>query len=74
MSVWIRTQDKERLVKIESIQLSGRKLKGLSPLHPMGITLGKYESEESAASAMENIQGSIKKATGCNILVEMPAY
>lgn len=74
MSMWIRTQDKTRLAKLDSIQLTGKKIKGFSQFHALGLTLGKYESEESAASALDSLQSKIKSESGYHMVFEMPAF
>lgn len=74
MSLWIRTQDKMRLVKLDSLQLTGKKIKGFSQFHALGLTLGKYESQESAASALDSLQSKIKGETDYHTVFEMPAF
>ncbi|MCK4762466.1 MAG: hypothetical protein KAW12_09735 [Candidatus Aminicenantes bacterium] len=72
MSYWVRTQDKKNLVQLERILLNGKKVKGYSQMHPLGITLGSYGSEDRAAGVVDAMQGKIGSAAGLHIFFEMP--
>jgi hypothetical protein len=72
MSFWIRCQDKKQLVVIERFIVAGSKVKGYSPLVPLGITLGKYGSNERARAMLDTLQSKISSAEGMHIFYEMP--
>lgn len=72
MSIWVRTQDKKWLVEVESIQISGEKIKGFNSVHAGGVILGKYSSEKSAVSVLNSLQNNLKSETGFRLVFEMP--
>lgn len=72
MSFWVRSQDKRNLVEIERFIVAGTKVKGYSRLMSLGITLGKYSSNDRAMSVLESIQKKISAAAGEHIFYEMP--
>ena len=72
MSFWVRSQDKKNLVEIERFMVAGNKVKGSSKLMALGMTLGKYSSNERAHAVIDSIQRKITSAAGLHIFFEMP--
>lgn len=72
MSFWVRSQDRKNLVVVDRFLIAGNKIKGYSQLTPLGITLGKYSSNERARTMLDTMQSKINSAPGLHIFVEMP--
>ncbi|MEN8154480.1 MAG: hypothetical protein ABFR75_10700 [Acidobacteriota bacterium] len=72
MKLWIRTQDKKRIVCVESVALRGKNLKLYSQQYPLGLLLGKYDTEERAMSVMDTIFTKLKSNGSADLLFEMP--
>lgn len=59
MELWIRSQDKETLIKIDRLDVDGNKIKANFKLHFSGcdyVILGTYESNDRALEVLDEIQ------------------
>ena len=72
MKIWIRTQDKKRLVEVDNITLKGSSLKYVNQQYPFGILLGKYRDGAKAQSVLDTIFTRIKVAGQDDCVFEMP--
>ena len=63
MELWIRTQDKETLIKIDRLDVDGNKIKANFKLYFSGcdyVILGTYESNDRALEVLDEIQKVIE--------------
>ncbi len=72
MSLWVRAQDKKRFSEVVEVLVDGKKVRSLSQQHPMGMVLGKYESEAQAVSVLDEMQKKLKDSTRYYTVYEMP--
>ena len=71
--MWILTQKRDLFFQVTDVRLQNDKLMGVSPQHPMGTTIGKYDSPERARSVMMALVAEVKTAQRCLVSFEMPA-
>lgn len=58
MGIWIRSQDKEKLIKCEDIQISGTDIVNFTRYGV--VELGKYSTKEKALNVLDMIQECIE--------------
>ena len=61
MGIWIRSQDKEKLIKCEDIQISGTDIVNFTRYGV--VELGKYSTKEKALKVLDEIDDFA--AMGC---------
>ena len=54
--MWVRTQDRERLVKCVSFEINGETPTIFGYTKSYGIALGKYSTEKKALKVLDSIQ------------------
>ncbi len=72
MKLWIKTQDKKKIVCIESASVKGKNIRFYSQQYPFGLLLGKYDTEERALSVLETIFTKLKSSSSVDVIFEMP--
>ena len=72
MKLWIKTQDKKRIVAVDNISVKGRNLRFVSQQYPFGLLLGKYENTEKAQSILDSIFSKLKASSTSECIFEMP--
>ena len=63
MELWIRSQDKETLIKIDRLDVDGNKIQANFKSHFSGcdyVILGTYESNDRALEVLDEIQNILK--------------
>ncbi len=63
--LWIYTQDKQRLIKVNEVTVKGKKIVGVvrNSTYEENIDLGKYESNERASEILHKIFLEIKECS-----------
>ncbi len=72
MKLWIKTQDKKRILEIDNISMKGSSLKFVNQQYPFGILLGKYKEPAKAQSVLDTIYSKLNSSTGSDCIFEMP--
>ena len=72
MKVWIRTQDKKRILNIDNIYLKGQAIKSVNQQYPFGLALGKFKDEEKAKSVLETIFAKMQASQGADCVYDIP--
>lgn len=74
MSIWVRSQDKEFLMKVDNINLELNRLFTFVGGVTTAFTLGTYKSKERAIEVLDEIQEFImmSKTTQLTTIYEMP--
>lgn len=72
MKLWIKTQDKKRVVEIDNILIKGGTLKYVSQQFPFGVLLGKYKDHDKARSTFDTLFSRLNSAGGNDCVFEMP--
>ena len=67
MDLWIRSQDREKLVKVDDIAINGRVIEGYFDKNTEYEDLGVYKSKERALEVLDEIQNLLmpKKMIQC---------
>lgn len=62
MELWIRSQDRESLIKADNLGLFGNRIVFI-PNRPTGgrMTIGRYKTEERALEVLDEIQDFIER-------------
>jgi len=72
MKLWIRTQDKKRVLEVDNITLKGGSLKFVNQQYPFGILLGKYKDTSKAQTILDSIFSKLNSSAGNDCTFEMP--
>ena len=72
MKLWLRTQDRKRVMEIDNIYLKGNSLKFINQQYPFGLVLGKYKEPGKAQSVLDTIYSKLNSSTGSDCIFEMP--
>jgi len=72
MKLWIKTQDRKRILEIDNISLKGNTLKFVNQQYPFGIVLGKYKDRDKTRAIMDTIFSKLNSASGNDCVYEMP--
>jgi len=72
MKLWIKTQDKKRIMEIDNITMKGGSLKFVNQQYPFGVLLGKYKDQEKAQTILGTIFSKLNSAAGSDCVFEMP--
>lgn len=74
--LWIRTQDKQRLINVPGVIVNGKKIesvvgKGLLDGLDNNV-LGKYGSNDRAFEVLDEVHTKIEENTGISVIYTMP--
>ncbi len=72
MKLWIKTQDRKRILEIDNISLRGNTLKYINQQYPFGIVLGKYKDRDKAQIVIDTIFSRLNSASGNDCVYEIP--
>ena len=72
MKLWIKTQDKKRILEIDSVSLKRNTLKFINQQYPFGIVLGKYKDTSKAQTVLDTIFSKLNSASGNDCVYEIP--
>ena len=72
MKLWIKTQDKKRILEIDNISLKGNTLKFMNQQYPFGVVLGKFRDEAKARTVLDTIFSKINSNSGSDCIYEIP--
>ena len=72
MKLWIKTQDRKKIVEIDNISIKGGALKFVNQQYPFGVLLGKYKDPEKAQTIIETIFSKLNSSGGNDCVFEMP--
>ncbi|MEN8221888.1 MAG: hypothetical protein ABFR36_01405 [Acidobacteriota bacterium] len=72
MKLWIKTQDKKRIMEIDNVSIKGNSLRFFSQQNPFGILLGKYKEPGKAQTILDTIFSRLNSAAGSDCVFEMP--
>ncbi len=72
MKLWIKTQDKKRILEINNISLKGSTLRFINQQYPFGIVLGKYKDRDKVQTVLDTIFSKLNSASGNDCVYEIP--
>ena len=62
MNLWIRSQNKKRLMKVEMVEFD-KQIDGPAIIYSHEYTLGEYKTKERALEVLDEIESFIKQPT-----------
>lgn len=71
MDLWIRSQNKKRLMKAEMVEFD-KQIDGPAIIYSHEYTLGEYKTKEKALEVLDEIQEILKTRIVSQMVYEMP--
>ncbi len=72
MKLWIKTQDKKRILSADNVLIKGRSLKVINQQYPFGVLLGKYRDIEKTQTVFDSIYSKLKAGNSQDCIFEIP--
>jgi len=72
VKLWIKTQNKKKVLLVDNITIRGKSLRVLNQQYPFGLLIGKYENPDKAQTVLDSICSKLKTCTTQECVFEMP--